>query len=83
MNQLTISLGWLFGFLLSMWMLRAEHEAEKKEYTYGDLAASVLLSLLSIAMVLFILIKAWTNSVHAYWGKPMRAKEKPKTKKAE
>lgn len=76
-RQYMIAIVWFFGFMLSLWMLRAEHEAEKEEYTNGDRVLSVLLSLLSFAMILFILVKAWAVSlgVKGYWKKPVKAKK--------
>lgn len=75
MNHYLISALWLAGFLLSYWMLHAEHEAEGSELTNGGQVLSVLLSMLSVAMVLFLLIKAWALSVKPYWSKPAK---KPK-----
>ncbi len=83
-KQYIIAITWLSGFILSFWMLKAEHEAETKEYTNGDKATAVLLSLLSFAMVLFVLVKAWAASVPGYWNKSVRpAKEKRIKTKAE
>jgi hypothetical protein len=74
MQQYIISAIWLAGFLLSFWMLRVEHEAESEQYTHGDKVLSVLLSILSFAMVLFILVKAWAGNIGAkgYWSKPVK-----------
>ena len=57
--------------MLSYWMLKVEHESEKEPYTHGDKVLAVLLSLLSIAMIFFILFKAWSVTVNNYWGKPV------------
>lgn len=65
--QYIIALAWLKGFLLSRWMLKAEHKAEGKELTNGDEVNCILLSILSYGMVLYILINAWGEKVKAYW----------------
>lgn len=80
-RQYIIAIIWLSGFLLSHWMLKVEHESENDEYTNGDKAWAVLLSLLSLAMVLVMLAKAWAHSVSGYWNKP--ADKVIKNKKAE
>lgn len=76
-KQYIIALIWLAGFLLSFWMLRAEHDAEKETYTNGDRVLSVLLSTLSFLMILFILVKAWAANIGAkgYWSKPVKHKK--------
>lgn len=66
---------WLAGFLLSYWMLRAEHIAEDQPFTHGDKTMMVLLSLLSFVMVLYMLVKAWAVSVKPYWSKPVEDKK--------
>jgi hypothetical protein len=71
-TQYVIALTWIAGFFLSRWMLQVEHEAEGNEYTNGDNVSLVLLSALSFAMVLFLLIKAWGVSVRKYWSKPAK-----------
>lgn len=77
-QQYINALLWFAGFLVCYWMLHAEHLAEGKEFTYGDKAVTVLLSLLSLLMVLFILVKAWAISVKPYWSQPVKdKKQKP------
>jgi len=56
-------------------MLKVEHEAEGEEYTNGDKALQVLLSCLSVAMVLYLLIQAWAKSVSKYWSKKIKVKK--------
>lgn len=75
--QYKIAVVWLAGFLLSRWMLKVEHEAEEQEYTKGDQAISVIMSLLSFAMVLFILVKGWAGNagLKNYWAKPVKPKK--------
>lgn len=72
MPQFIISLVWLAGFGLSYWMLKAEHETETEEWTNGDKAVQVVLSILSFLMVLIILVKAWSAQVDGYWSKPLK-----------
>lgn len=76
-QQFIIAILWLAGFGLSYWMLKAEHEAEKEEWTNGDKAVQVALSVLSFLMVLILLAKAWALSVNKYWNKPMAKPGKP------
>jgi len=76
-QQFIIALLWLAGFGLSYWMLKAEHEAEKEDWTNGDKAVQVALSVLSFLMVLILLAKAWALSVNGYWNKPMAKPGKP------
>ena len=78
-----IALVWLAGFGLSYWMLKAELEAGKEEYTNGDKTLQVLLSLLSFVMVQLILIRAWASQVKAYWQKPVTRKSTGEKKKPE
>lgn len=75
--QYKIAIVWLAGFLLCRWMLKAEHEAEGGEYTNGDQAAAAIMSMLSFAMVLFILIRSWAGSagLRKYWSKPVNPKK--------
>jgi len=61
-RQYIIAIIWLSGFLLSHWMLKVEHESENDDYTNGDKAWAVLLSLLSLVMVLIMLAKAWVKA---------------------
>lgn len=70
-TQYIIAIIWLAGFLLSYWMLKVEHEAEAENYTNGEKALQVLLSILSMAMVLFLLVNAWQQSVQKFWKKPL------------
>jgi hypothetical protein len=79
-QQYIIALIWLVGFLLSYWMLKAEHESEAEEYTNGDKAWQVILSTLSWLMVFIVLIKAWVNSVNSFWNKPLLNKKEVKQK---
>lgn len=79
-QQYIIAISWLVGFLLSFWMLKVEHEAEEEEYTNGDKVLQVILSILSIVMVLYLLVQAWSKSVKKYWGKPIRQAEALKQK---
>lgn len=76
-KQYIIAITWLAGFLLSRWMLKAEHQAEEQPYTNGDQAMTVMLSLLSFIMVLIILVKAWAGSagLKKYWAKPVKPKK--------
>lgn len=76
-RQYIIAIAWLSGFLLSHWMLKVEHEAENDQWTHGDKAWAVLLSILSFVMVMIMLVKAWAVSVNGYWNKPVASKEKP------
>lgn len=74
-KQYIIALVWSAGFLLSYWMLKVEHEAESDKYTNGEKVVCVLLSILSMGMVLYMLIAAWSNSVKKYWHKPAKHKK--------
>lgn len=76
MQQYILSAVWLAGFLLCFWMLKVEHAAEKEVYTNGDKVLCVLLSALSFAMIMFVLVKAWVGNVGAkgYWSKPVKQK---------
>lgn len=76
MNQYIISTLWLLGFLISFWMLRVEHEAEKQQYTQGDRMLIILLSMLSLVMIIFILVKAWVMAIAktGFWNKPVKQK---------
>jgi hypothetical protein len=74
-RQYIIALVWFAGFALSSWMLNAEHEAEQAEYTKGDQAICILLSIMSFVMVIYILAKAWATSVKSYWKKPVKPKK--------
>jgi hypothetical protein len=76
-----IAIIWLAGFMLCRWMLKVEHEAESATYTNGDQALLVILSILSFAMVLFILVKTWAVSVKSYWSRPVNNTERVKNKK--
>jgi len=82
-RQYIIAIIWLSGFLLSHWMLKVEHESENDDYTNGDKAWAVLLSLLSLVMVLIMLAKAWAYSVNGYWNKTADKKVKPGKSKTE
>jgi heme/copper-type cytochrome/quinol oxidase subunit 2 len=73
--QYIIAIVWLLGFITCYWMLKVEHEAEGEEYTNGDKALQVLLSMLSVAMVFFLLVKAWAMSVKKYWSKRVKDKK--------
>ena len=80
--QYKIAIIWLAGFLLSFWMLRAEHDAEGNEYTNGDQVICVSLSVLSFGTVLYLLVIAWVKKVgKEYWSRPV--KNLSKNKKAE
>lgn len=70
-QQYVMALVWLAGFGGSYWMLKVEHEAGKEEYTNGDKALQVLLSVLSFITVLLLLVRAWASQVKAYWRKPV------------
>lgn len=74
-KQYIIAIIWLSGFLLSMWMLKVEHEAENQQMTNGDQVRAVLLSVLSFGMVLFILVGSWARQVKQYWSKPIKNKK--------
>lgn len=75
-QQFIIAILWLAGFGLSYWMLKAEHEAEKEQWTNGDKAVQVALSVLSFLMVLFLLAKAWAFQVNGYWNKTVEKQGK-------
>lgn len=79
-NQYIIAIAWMSGFILCRWMLLVEHQAEGKEMTHGDKALAVVLSILSFAMILFILIRSWIASVKAYWAKPAKQSAPAKQK---
>lgn len=74
-QQYIIAIAWLAGFLLSYWMLKVEHEAEKADYTNGEKTLCVMLSVLSFLMVLYMLVVAWSVSVKKYWNKPAKSKK--------
>lgn len=76
-KQYIIALIWLAGFLLCRWMLKVEHESEKREYTNGNQVATVILSILSFAMVLFIMVNTWVKKVGetGYWKRPVKNKK--------
>jgi hypothetical protein len=65
-------------------MLRTEQESEREEYTIGMRALNYSLSILSVAMILLILIRAWISKISqtGYWSKPVKIKE-PVNKKVE
>lgn len=74
-KQYIIVLIWLAGFICSRWMLKVEHKAEGLEVTYGDVVMKELLSIASWAMVLLILVKAWTQQVKSYWKQQVTTKK--------
>ncbi len=75
--QYLVVIVWLCGFFLSKWMLTAEHKAEGNAMTYGQQVVMVLLSCLSFATVLYILVTCWVRSLGDYWSKPIEKSKKP------
>jgi hypothetical protein len=80
-TSLFILVLWFSGFILSRWMLHVEHSAESEQFTYGDQVTEVIISILSWATVVFILVRAWAASVSSYWKKPVEGLPKKGTKK--
>jgi hypothetical protein len=75
-----IAIIYVAGYLLSLWMMRVEQASEKEVYTKGDRALSVAMSFLSWAMVLIMVVTAWTSkiSLSGYWNKPVKENEHSK-----
>lgn len=71
--MIAITIIYITGYFLSLWMMRVEQEAEKETYTKGDRAIIVAMSFLSWVMVVITLITAWTSKISqsGYWNKPV------------
>lgn len=65
---------YLVGCLLCYAMLRVEHAAEQKPYTYGDRLLAIFYTAFSWFVVLIMLVKAWINSISqtGYWARPVK-----------
>lgn len=55
-------------------MLRTEHAAEGKPYTYGNRLASLGLSTGSLLMVIIVLVITWIKFIEqtGHWQKPIK-----------
>ncbi len=76
-KQYIIAFIWLAGFLLCWWMVKVDHEAEKKEFTNGDQVMCIIISVLSWGMIMFLLVTTWVAKVGAkgYWKRPVKNKK--------
>jgi xanthine/uracil permease len=76
---LALLLVYALGFFLSYSMLRIEHEAEGRLYTFGDRLANISFSIGSILTILIVLVITWIKHIGqlGYWTRPI----KPEVKK--
>jgi len=64
----------MIGYLLSLRMLRIEHEAEGRPFTHGDRFMSFTFSLGSLVTVVIILVITWIKCIGqtGYWARPIK-----------
>lgn len=74
MTTAIILLSYVAGYWLSYSMLRIEHEAESRPYTFGDRLTNIGLSAGSFLTVLITLVIAWIKNIGltGYWARPIK-----------